>query len=175
MECLATLIIAGLGVGVAIDGLHLPFSVLERHLFVLVLLEIHLLFALSLAGWRAFLVRLLLLFAELFPELLDLPALTRAMACRVMHRASGITVVATERLMGALVASFASASTYRRGYSYGGTSQRLVFAADLLLLLLLLLLLIIIIIIVVVVVVVVVVVTALSSGPRIGLGIIACL
>jgi hypothetical protein len=87
VECLVALIIAGLGVGVAINGLHLPLGVLERHLFVLVLLEIHLLFALSLTGWRAFLVRLLLLFAELFPELLDLPALTRAMACSFMNLA----------------------------------------------------------------------------------------
>jgi hypothetical protein len=58
MECFTVLVIAGLGVGVAIDGLHLPLGNLECHLFILFLLKIHLLFALLLMGraptWHSF-------------------------------------------------------------------------------------------------------------------------
>jgi hypothetical protein len=46
---------------VTIDGLHLPLGILEHHLLILVLLDVHLLFALPLAGRHAFLARLLLL------------------------------------------------------------------------------------------------------------------
>jgi uncharacterized protein (DUF58 family) len=98
------LIVDVLGVGVAIDGLHLPLGVLERHLLILLLLGVDLLFALPLAGRRAFLAWLLLLFMELLHEILDFPSLTRAVGCRVMHRASGAAIIATERLTGALVA-----------------------------------------------------------------------
>jgi hypothetical protein len=51
-----------------------------------------------------------------------------------MHQASGSIVVATERLMGALVASWALAPTCHHSYSSGSTNQWLVVATDLLLL-----------------------------------------
>jgi hypothetical protein len=55
------IVVAGLGVRVVIDGLHLPLGVLECHLFILLLLKIQFLFALPLARRCTFLVRLLLL------------------------------------------------------------------------------------------------------------------
>jgi hypothetical protein len=79
------LVVTTLRVRVAIDGLHLPLGILECHLFVLLLLRFHLLFALSLTGRRAFLARLLLLFTELFYGLLDLPVLTHATVHGVVH------------------------------------------------------------------------------------------
>jgi hypothetical protein len=87
MECLAVLIVAGLEVGEAIDGLHLPLGILECHFFIPLLFRIYLLFAFPLAGRHAFSARLLLSLTELLYELLDLPTLTRAVARRVMHHA----------------------------------------------------------------------------------------
>jgi hypothetical protein len=75
MERLATLIGAGFGVGVAVDGLQRPLGILELHLLILVLLKIHLFFALPLTGRCAILARLLLLLMELFCELLHLSTL----------------------------------------------------------------------------------------------------
>jgi hypothetical protein len=75
VECLAALVIAGLRVGVAIDGVQCPLGILELHLCVFLLLGVHLLLALPLAGRRAILALLLHLFTELFHELPDLPAL----------------------------------------------------------------------------------------------------
>jgi hypothetical protein len=156
VECFAALVVARLGVRVAIHGLQCPLGVLELHLLVFLLLGVDLLFALPLAGRRAFLVWLLLLFVELFCELIDLSTLTHAVACGVVHRASGATVITAGHLMGPLVASWVTTPTHRRSCGSGSTSQRLVVAADLLLLLLLLL---------------VVVAAALSGGPRIRLAI----
>jgi hypothetical protein len=152
------LVVTELRVGVDIDDLHLPLDILERDLFILLLLRIHFLFALLLAGRRAFLVLLLQLFAVLFRELLDLPALTRDVVHRVMHQASGVAVITTGHLMGVLDASWAFAPTHCHSCSCGCTSQRLAIAANLLLL-----------------VVLVVVVAVLSSGPTIALAILACL
>jgi hypothetical protein len=134
VESFVALVVAGLGVGVAIDGLHLPLGILEHHLFILLLLRIHLLFALLMAGRCTFLAWLLLLFVEVFHELLDLSVLTHAVAHRVMNQALGATVVTAGCLMRALVTSWASAPTHRHNCSYGGTNQRLVFAFGLLLL-----------------------------------------
>jgi hypothetical protein len=136
MECLAALVVTGLGLGVIVDGLHFPLSVLEHHLLILVLLGVHLLFALPLAGRRAFLARLLLLLVELFHKLLDFLAITHTVACGVMYRASCATVIAARHLMGVLVASWASASTGRSSSSCGsgGAGQRLVVATGFLLL-----------------------------------------
>jgi hypothetical protein len=75
MECLPVLIVAGLRVGVAIGCTQCLFGILELHLCVFLLLCVHLLLALPLAGRRAILALLLHLFTELFRELLDLPAL----------------------------------------------------------------------------------------------------
>jgi hypothetical protein len=97
------IVVAGLGVRVVIDGLHLPLGILECHLFVLLLLKIQFLFALPLAGRCTFLVQLLLLFVELFYKLLDLPSLTRVVMCGVVHHASRATIVATRCLMGELL------------------------------------------------------------------------
>jgi hypothetical protein len=94
--------------------------------------RVHLLFALPLAGRCAFLPQLLLSLTELLCELLDLPALTHVVARRVMHRAMGTAVIAARRLMGALVASWASVPTYRHSCGCGGSSQRLVVAIGLL-------------------------------------------
>jgi hypothetical protein len=131
MGRLAVLVVARLRVRVAVDGLHLPLGILECHFFVPLFFEIHLLFALPLSGKRAFLVRLVLSLVELFCELLDLPTLTHAMARSVMHRASGTAIVAAGHLTMALVASWASAPTYRHSYSCAGSSQRLVVTAGL--------------------------------------------
>jgi hypothetical protein len=99
-----------------------------------------------------------LFFAELFHKLLDLPALTHAVARGVMHWASGASTVATGSLTVVLVSSWASAPTHHDNCSCGGTSQQLVIAASLL---------------VVVVVVVVVVATALSGGLYVRLAILS--
>jgi hypothetical protein len=69
------LVVTGLRVGVAIDGLQCPLGILELHLCVFLLLGVHLLLALPLVGGRAILAPLLHLFTELFRNLLDLPAL----------------------------------------------------------------------------------------------------
>jgi hypothetical protein len=75
MEHLAALVIAGLRVGVAIDDLQCPLGILKLHLCIFLLLRVHLLLALPLAGRRAILALLLHRFAELFRKLLDLSAL----------------------------------------------------------------------------------------------------
>jgi hypothetical protein len=75
MEHLAVLVLIGLRVGVAIDGLQCPPGILELHLYVFLLLRVHFLFALPLVGRRAVLELLLHLLMELFHELLDLLAL----------------------------------------------------------------------------------------------------
>jgi hypothetical protein len=105
VEYFATLVVIGLRVRVAVDGLHLPLVILEHHLLILLLLGIHLLFVLQQVGKRAFLVRLLLFFAELFCELLVLSALTRTVVPGVVYRASCAAIVAAGCLSGALVTS----------------------------------------------------------------------
>jgi hypothetical protein len=72
VERLIVLIVAGLKVGMTVDGLHLPLGVPKCHVLILVSFGVHLLFALPLTGRRAFLARLLLLLTKLFCELLDL-------------------------------------------------------------------------------------------------------
>jgi hypothetical protein len=106
VEHLAALVVAGLRVGVAIDSLQCPPGILELHLYVFLLLRVYFLFALLLAGRRAILAWLLHLLAKLFRELLDLPALRRAMARGVMHRALRAAIVAIGWLMGEFVASW---------------------------------------------------------------------
>jgi hypothetical protein len=53
VERLATLVVTGLGVRMAIYGLEVPFGFLEPHFVLLVLCRVCLLFALLLAGRRA--------------------------------------------------------------------------------------------------------------------------
>jgi hypothetical protein len=156
VECFTMLVVARLRVRVDIHGVQLPLGILELHLLIFLLLRVHFLLALSLAGRCTFLVRLLLLFVELFHELVDLSTLTRVVARGVVHWASGTTVIVVRRLMGALVASWATATTRRRSCSSGSTIQRLVVAIDLLLVLVL-------------------VAAALGSGPRIRLAFLPCL
>jgi hypothetical protein len=98
MERLAALVVAGLRVGVAIDGLQCPLGILKLHLCVFLL-------ALPLTGRRTIVTLLLHLFAELFCKLLDLSALRHCMARGVVHRALRTVVIAIGRLMGAFVAS----------------------------------------------------------------------
>jgi hypothetical protein len=105
VERLAALIVTALRVGVAIDGLQCPLGILKLHLCIFLLLGVHLLLALPLAGRRAILALLLHLFAELVQELLDLPALRRGTARGAVHRALCAAVVAIGRLAGAFVAS----------------------------------------------------------------------
>jgi hypothetical protein len=92
VEHLAVLVVTGLRVGVAIDGLQCPLGILKLHLCIFLLLGVELLLALPLAGWCAILA-LLHLFVELFHELLDLPALRRgssgAATCPRALRAAG--------------------------------------------------------------------------------------
>jgi hypothetical protein len=105
MKRLAVRIVAGLRVGVAIEGHQCPLRILELHLYVLQLLRVHLLLALPLVGRCAILALLLHLFTELFCELLDLPALGRGMARGVVHQELCATIVAIGWLTGAFVAS----------------------------------------------------------------------
>jgi hypothetical protein len=148
-----TLIVTILGVKVAIPGLQHPLGVLELHVLMFLLLGVHLLFALPLEGRRVLLAWLLLLFMKQFHKLLDLLALTHVVVHGVVHRGSGATVIAVGRLMRVLVASWASAPTRRRTYSYGSTRQQWVVATGLLLVL--------------------VVAIALSNGLHIGLAILS--
>jgi hypothetical protein len=62
VKCLAVLVVSRLRVKVAIDGLQCPLGILELHLYVFLLLQVHLLLALPLAGRRAILALLLHLF-----------------------------------------------------------------------------------------------------------------
>jgi hypothetical protein len=99
------LVVTGLRVGVAIDGLQCPLGILKLHFCIFLLLGEHLLLALPLSGRRAILVLLLHLFTELFRELLDLSALHRGMARGVVHRALCAAVVAIGQLTGVFVTS----------------------------------------------------------------------
>jgi hypothetical protein len=64
------LVVTGLRVGVAIDGLQCPLGILKLHLCVFLLLGVHLLLVLPLAGRRAIVALLLLhLFAVWCMEL----------------------------------------------------------------------------------------------------------
>jgi hypothetical protein len=122
-----TLIVIGLRVGVAIDG------ILKLHFCVFLLLGVHLLLALPLVGRPANLALLLHLFAELFRELLDLPALRCGMAYGVVHRALHDAVITIGRLTGAFVTSRPATPPTRR-YSCGsGCSGQRLAAASLLL------------------------------------------
>jgi hypothetical protein len=135
MERLATLVVTGLGVGVVVDELQVPLGLLELHLLILFHLEIHLLFALPLAGRRTILAQLLLLLVELLCELLDFPALFHVVARGVMHRTTRATVVVARCLTGAFVTLWTSTPDRRSSCCGGGSSsQRLVIAIGLLLL-----------------------------------------
>jgi hypothetical protein len=119
VECLATLVVTGLGVGMAVDGLQVPFGSLEPQIVILVLLGVYLLFALSfgstlsLAGWRGTFALLLLfqLLTVLFRELLDFPALSDDVVHGVVHRAMRATVITAGCLVGTLVTLWASIPT----------------------------------------------------------------
>jgi hypothetical protein len=106
MEHLVVLIVTGLRVEVAIDGLQCPPGILELHLYFFLLLWVHFLFALSLAGRHVVLALLLHLFMELFCELLKLSALRRAMALRVMHQALHAAVITIGQQTGAFLTSW---------------------------------------------------------------------
>jgi hypothetical protein len=129
---------AGVRVGVVIDDLERPLGVLELHLLLLVALGGNLLLALPLPRRRAITTRLLLLLlAELLHELLDLPALLRALAPRVVYRAPWAALLTTGGLPRPLVASWATAPTshYSSSGGSGSTNQWLVVVAVSLLLL----------------------------------------
>jgi hypothetical protein len=152
------LVVTGLRVGVAIDGLQCPLGFLTLHLCIFLLLGVHLLLALPLVGRRTTLVLLLHLFVELFHELLDLKALRRSMACGVVHRAQRAAVVAIGWLTGAFVTSqTAMAPTQHCSCDSGCSGQRPV-AASLLLL----------------VVVAIAIVAALGLGPGAGRALALC-
>jgi hypothetical protein len=55
VERLAVLVVTGLGVGVAVDGLQCPLGILELHLYVLLLPWVDFLLALLLTGKHAIL------------------------------------------------------------------------------------------------------------------------
>jgi hypothetical protein len=85
VEHLAMLIVTILGVRMAIYDLQVPFGLLEPQSIVLVLLRVHLLFALPLAGRCAIITLLLHVLTVLLHEFLDFPALINVMVCRVVH------------------------------------------------------------------------------------------
>jgi hypothetical protein len=104
-----TLVGVGVRFGVAVDGIQRPLGILVLYILILVLLHIHLPLALLLAGRRAVLVRLLLLFlAELLYEFFHLLALG-VVAHRVLQQAFPVAVVGVGRLTGALVTTRATA------------------------------------------------------------------
>jgi hypothetical protein len=80
----------------AIDGLQVSFGFLDPQSVILVLLRVHLLFALPLAGRHAIstLLLLLQLLAVLFRKLLDFPALWRMELC-TGHRAPPLSLLDT--------------------------------------------------------------------------------
>jgi hypothetical protein len=138
VERLAALVVAGLRVRVAIDGLQCPLGILKLHLYVFLLLGVYLLLALPLTERRAILVLLLHLFTELFHELLDLPALRRGMARGVVHRALRAAVVTIGWLTGAFVTSWpATAPPTATAMTVGALASGWLPPAFLLLLLLL--------------------------------------
>jgi hypothetical protein len=102
------LVVTELRVRVAIDVLHYPLGILELHLYDFLPLRVDFLFALPLAGRRTILAWLLHLLTELLHELLDIPALRRAMMRRVVHQTFCTAVVTVGWLAGAFVASWAS-------------------------------------------------------------------
>jgi hypothetical protein len=94
VELLVALIVTGVRVGVAVDGLECPLSVLELNLLLLVALGGNLLLAFPLLGRCAVTPRLLLLLlVELLYELLDLPALLYVVVPRVVYQAPWTTLV----------------------------------------------------------------------------------
>jgi hypothetical protein len=80
----------------AIDGLQVSFGFLDPQSVILVLLRVHLLFALPLAGRHAIstLLLLLQLLAVLFRKLLDFPALWRMELC-TRHQAPPLSLLDT--------------------------------------------------------------------------------
>jgi hypothetical protein len=134
VERLAALIVAELRVRVAIDDLQCPLGILELHLCGFLLLGVHLLLALQLAGRRAILALLLHPFMELFCELLDLLALQRGMARGVVHRALRAAVVTIGQLTGAFVTSRPATAPTRRCRCGSGHSSQQMGATSLLLL-----------------------------------------
>jgi hypothetical protein len=69
----------------AVYGLQFSFGLLEPQSVLLVLFRVFLLFALSLAGRRAFVALLLQLLAVLFHELLDFPSHPGQMQLQQKH------------------------------------------------------------------------------------------
>jgi hypothetical protein len=92
------LVVTGLRVRTAINSLEAPFGFLEPHSILLVLFRVCLLFALPLVGRCVVAALLFQLFAVLFCELLDLPALLDAVACGVVHWTMRPSVIAVGRL-----------------------------------------------------------------------------
>jgi hypothetical protein len=95
VECLATLVVTGLRVRIAIYALEVPFGFLEPHSVLLVLFRVYHLFALPLAGRCAISALLLQLLAILLHELHHFSALLSAVVHGVMHwttRPSVITI-----------------------------------------------------------------------------------
>jgi hypothetical protein len=93
VELLATLVGAGVGVGVAVDGLEHPFGVLDD-----------LLYALPLPRGCAVAARLLLLLLmELLCKLLDFLAPLHVVAPRVVYQAPWTTLITTGGLPRPLV------------------------------------------------------------------------
>jgi hypothetical protein len=97
------LVVTGIRVGVAIDGLQCPPDILELHLYVFLFLWVRFLFALPLAGRRTVLALLLHIVVKLFCKLLDFPAFRCGMARGVVHRALRDAVVTIGQLTGAFV------------------------------------------------------------------------
>jgi hypothetical protein len=136
VELLTTLVGAGVGVRVVIDGLECPLGVLELHVLLFVTLRGNMLLAFLLPGRRAVMAwLLLLLLMKLLRKLPDLTALLCTMASGVVYRAPQTTLITARGLPQLLVTTWATAHTSCCSSGSGSTSQRLVVAADLLLLL----------------------------------------
>jgi hypothetical protein len=114
VELLVALILARVGVRVAIDTIERPLGVLELHLLLLVALGGNLLLAFPLLGRCAIAVwLLLLLLTELLYELLDVPALLCAVVPRVVYQALRTTLVAAGGLPRSPVPTWAMTHTRR--------------------------------------------------------------
>jgi hypothetical protein len=157
MELLVVLVVVGLGVGVTVDDLDHPLSILELHLLLIGALTGNVLLAFLLAGRRAVVAGLLLLLlVELLYRLLDLSALPSVVVPGVVHWAPQPTLIAARGLAQLLVTTWITTPTSHccDNVGSGSACQRLVVGLPFLPILVL--------------------ATALSSGICFGLAVLPC-
>jgi hypothetical protein len=136
VELLATLVVAGFGVGVAVDDVDRPLGVLQLHLLLLIAFTGNLLLVFPLAGRHVVTAwLLLLLLTKLFRELLDVRTLLGAVVSVVVHLAPRPALIAAGGLARPLVTAWVVAPTGQCSNNNGGGSNchRLIVVVGLLL------------------------------------------